>query len=124
MFVHAPKPQSFPSIDLLTLQDAAQVTAASNRILEARENQNRDIVADTEQIPDTEGGVEIEFQNVYFRYPTRDVSIFKDLNMHVSLLANIKVLGCVVVLIDSRYKKANLLLLLELQVCFSVTDTK
>lgn len=68
----------------LISKDAAQATAASNRILEARSSQNRDGVADTEEIPDSEGGVEIQLQDVYFRYATRDVSIFKGLNMHVS----------------------------------------
>jgi ABC-type multidrug transport system fused ATPase/permease subunit len=79
------KSQYHIHVALLTFEDAAQVTAAANRILEARLNQNKDIVADTEQIPDTVGGVEIELQDVYFRYPTRDISIFKGLNMHVSL---------------------------------------
>lgn len=82
-------------IDSLISKDAAQATAASNRILEARSSQNRDSVADTEQIPDTEGGVEIELQDVYFRYATRDVSIFKGLNMHVSVPGSLKVIYAV-----------------------------
>ena len=62
--------------------------------------QNRDDIADTEQIPDTDGGVEIELQDVYFRYPTRDISIFKGLNMHVSLLAHIGIICVVAILIN------------------------
>jgi ABC-type transport system involved in cytochrome bd biosynthesis fused ATPase/permease subunit len=79
------KSQDFQSITLLTFTDAAQATIASNRILEARKDQNKDAIADTEQIPNAEGGVEIELQNIDFKYATRDVPIFKGLNMHVSL---------------------------------------
>jgi hypothetical protein len=85
--------------------------------LEARTTQNRDTISDTEQIPDTEGGVEIELQDIYFRYPTRDISIFKGLNMHVSLSANLGVILVLAVLINYRFKKDNLPLLLEHQVC-------
>jgi ATP-binding cassette, subfamily B (MDR/TAP), member 1 len=101
--------------------NAAQVTAASNRILEARESQNRDTITETEQIPNTEGGIEIELQDVNFRYPTRDISIFKGLNMHVSLDLHHNVACTTAYLINTRFKKANLRLLLEPQVCIIFT---
>jgi ABC-type multidrug transport system fused ATPase/permease subunit len=63
--------------------NAAQATAAANRILQARETRIRDAVSQSEQIPDTDGGVKIELQDVYFKYPTRDVSIFKGLNLTI-----------------------------------------
>lgn len=63
--------------------NAAQVTGASNRIINMRESRNKDIVPVTEQIPDTEGGVRIELQNVHFKYPTRNVSVFKGLNLTI-----------------------------------------
>ncbi|KAJ2907063.1 P-loop containing nucleoside triphosphate hydrolase protein [Zalerion maritima] len=63
--------------------NAASAKAASNRILGARFTRNKDTHADSESIPNAEGGVKIEFQNVHFRYPTRDVSIFKDLNITI-----------------------------------------
>ena len=87
--------------------------------MEARTNQNRDTVAETEQIPNTVGGIEIELQDVYFRYPTRDIAIFKGLNMHVSHLEALSRIRATV-LIDRRFKRANLLLSWELQVCLSV----
>jgi hypothetical protein len=99
-------------------KDAAQVTAASNRILEARISRNHDSISDTEQIPDTEGGVDIELRDVYFRYPTRDMSIFKGLNLHVSLSINHQLSAFINVLTIRRFKRVNLLLSLELQVCF------
>jgi ABC-type multidrug transport system fused ATPase/permease subunit len=63
--------------------NAAQATAAANRILQARETRIRDSVSQSEQIPDTDGGIKIELQDVYFKYPTRDVSIFKGLNLTI-----------------------------------------
>ncbi len=63
--------------------NAAQAAAAANRILSMRETTNRDTVPVTEQVPDTEGGVRIELQDVHFKYPTRDVSIFKGLNITI-----------------------------------------
>ncbi|KAK1600646.1 P-loop containing nucleoside triphosphate hydrolase protein [Colletotrichum navitas] len=63
--------------------NAAQVTAASNRIINMRESRNRDLLPLVDPIPDTEGGVQIEFRDVHFRYPTRDVSVFKGLNLTI-----------------------------------------
>ena len=63
--------------------NAAQASAAANRILGARESRNRDAVPATEQVPDTDGGVKIELRNVHFKYPTREVSIFRGLNITI-----------------------------------------
>ncbi|KAK3360687.1 P-loop containing nucleoside triphosphate hydrolase protein [Lasiosphaeria hispida] len=63
--------------------NAAQAAAASNRILNTRETRNRDAISGTETIPDTEGGVRIELRDVHFKYPTRDVSVFKGLNLTI-----------------------------------------
>jgi ABC-type multidrug transport system fused ATPase/permease subunit len=63
--------------------NAAQASAAANRILQARETRIKDAVSSSEQIPDTEGGVKIELKDVHFKYPTRDVSIFKGLNITI-----------------------------------------
>src|SRR3569833_1751837 len=61
----------------------AQAAAASIRILCLRETRNKDSVATSEAVPDTEGGVKIELEDVHFKYPTRDVSIFRGLNITV-----------------------------------------
>ncbi|KAK8020126.1 abc transporter transmembrane region protein [Apiospora arundinis] len=70
--------------------NAAQASAAANRILSIRHTQDKDALGatpgDTEKlssIPDTEGGVKIELRDVYFKYPTRNVSIFKGLNITI-----------------------------------------
>lgn len=77
--------------------NAAQATAAANRILSIRESRGehspRDKAAsDSEdsdksvelaRIPDSEGGVKIELKDVSFKYPTRNVSVFKHLNITV-----------------------------------------
>jgi ATP-binding cassette, subfamily B (MDR/TAP), member 1 len=34
-------------------------------------------------IPNTNGGVQIDLQNVSFKYPTRDVFVFRDLSLHI-----------------------------------------
>ncbi|KAH8889555.1 P-loop containing nucleoside triphosphate hydrolase protein [Thozetella sp. PMI_491] len=63
--------------------NAAQASAAANRILSVRGSRNTDEALSTETIPDTEGGVKIELEDVYFKYPTRDMSIFKGLNLTI-----------------------------------------
>lgn len=66
--------------------NAAQASAAANRILRARESRvpaNSAGGADQKQIADTEGGIKIELKDVHFKYPTRDVSIFKGLNITI-----------------------------------------
>ncbi|ROT37455.1 multidrug resistance protein [Sodiomyces alkalinus F11] len=63
--------------------NAAQATAASNRIIDMRDSKNTDRVDKDEQIPDTEGGVKIELRDAHFKYPTRNVSVFKGLNLTI-----------------------------------------
>ncbi|KAK3394135.1 P-loop containing nucleoside triphosphate hydrolase protein [Podospora didyma] len=63
--------------------NAAQASAAANRILEARESRIKDTVSVTEKVPDTAGGVKIELRDVHFKYPTRDVSIFRGLSITI-----------------------------------------
>ncbi|KAI1111343.1 P-loop containing nucleoside triphosphate hydrolase protein [Nemania sp. NC0429] len=68
--------------------NAAQATAAANRILSIRESRNRGGVrkegtTETAKIPDAEGGVKIELRDVHFRYPSRNISIFKGINITV-----------------------------------------
>jgi ABC-type multidrug transport system fused ATPase/permease subunit len=64
--------------------NAAQAAAAANRILQARESRiNNDASQSKDQITDTDGGVKIELKDVHFKYPTRDVSIFKGLNITI-----------------------------------------
>lgn len=63
--------------------NAAQASAAANRILSARETKNIDTASATEHVPDTEGGVRIELRDVHFKYPTRDISIFRGVNLTI-----------------------------------------
>lgn len=70
----------------------AQAAAAANRILAARATRNTDAVPTGGDgsggekaacIPDAEGGVRLELRDVHFKYPTRDMAIFKGLNLTV-----------------------------------------
>jgi ABC-type multidrug transport system fused ATPase/permease subunit len=63
--------------------NAAQAAAASDRIINMRTNRNTDKTAETEEIPDVGGGIKIELEDVYFKYPTRNVSVFKGLNLSI-----------------------------------------
>jgi len=63
--------------------NAAQATAASNRILNMRETRNRDTISDSEGIPDADGGIKIELKDVHFKYPTRNMNVFKGLNLTI-----------------------------------------
>lgn len=72
--------------------NAAQASAAANRILSIRESRGeRASLEDetgggqkvTEMIPDIESGIKIELRDVGFRYPTREVQVFKHLNITV-----------------------------------------
>ncbi|KAM0258026.1 hypothetical protein ACHAQJ_004069 [Trichoderma viride] len=62
---------------------AAQVTTASNRILDMRGSRFQDTVGESREIPDSEGGVRIELQNIHFKYPTRDIPVFEGLNLTI-----------------------------------------
>ncbi|ETS85151.1 hypothetical protein PFICI_03176 [Pestalotiopsis fici W106-1] len=62
--------------------NAAQVTAASNRILDAR---NSRIVEshDGRSLDQTAGGMKIEFCHVRFRYPNSEMPLFSGLNLTI-----------------------------------------
>ncbi|KAI1394220.1 P-loop containing nucleoside triphosphate hydrolase protein [Hypoxylon trugodes] len=63
--------------------NAAQASAAANRILSIRESRNKDLSDEKSKIPDSEGGIKIELKDVHFKYPSRNVSIFKGLNITI-----------------------------------------
>ncbi|KAI1408914.1 P-loop containing nucleoside triphosphate hydrolase protein [Hypoxylon sp. FL1857] len=63
--------------------NAAQAAAAANRILSIRESRIKDTGDENTKIPDTDGGVKIELKDVHFRYPSRNVSIFKGINITI-----------------------------------------
>ncbi|KAI0890737.1 P-loop containing nucleoside triphosphate hydrolase protein [Annulohypoxylon maeteangense] len=63
--------------------NAAQASAAANRILSIRESRTRDLGEKKAQIADTRGGIKIELRDVHFKYPSRNVSIFKGLNLTI-----------------------------------------
>ncbi|KAK7532365.1 P-loop containing nucleoside triphosphate hydrolase protein [Phyllosticta citribraziliensis] len=64
---------------------AAQATAAANRILDVQESAEKDRggTSDSWALPGSDGGVRIELRNAHFKYPTRDVLVFEDLNLTV-----------------------------------------
>lgn len=63
--------------------NAAQVTAASNRILNMRESRLRDEHAANEGIQDAKGGMKIELDNIHFKYPTRETPVFQGLSLTI-----------------------------------------
>ena len=63
--------------------NAVQASAAANRILNVRYSRNKDEALVSESVPDTEGGVKIQIEDIHFKYPTRDISIFKGLNLTI-----------------------------------------
>lgn len=63
--------------------NVAQASAAANRILSIRKSRNHDLSDEKAKIPDAEGGLKIELRNVYFKYPTRNVSVFKGINLTI-----------------------------------------
>lgn len=60
--------------------NAVQATAASNRIINMRDSKNIDSHDKSAIIPNTKGGVKIELKDAYFKYPTRNVSVFEGIN--------------------------------------------
>ncbi len=64
----------------------AQATAAANRILSFRVR-DKEATKATLELQDTAGGVQIDLKNVWFKYPTRDIPIFKGLNLSVTSLS-------------------------------------
>jgi ATP-binding cassette subfamily B (MDR/TAP) protein 1 len=66
--------------------NTAQATAAANRIFEIQESadiQRAGPNNDIKNIPDADGGVRVGLRNVRFNYPTRDISVFEDLNITI-----------------------------------------
>jgi len=61
----------------------AEATAASNRILSLRSTRSENPQPTIELEKKKEGGVEIEFKEVHFKYPTRNLPVFAGLNMKV-----------------------------------------
>ncbi|PHH76094.1 hypothetical protein CDD80_1824 [Ophiocordyceps camponoti-rufipedis] len=61
----------------------AQVTAASNRILDLRESRLHEKTSTEEAMPGAQGGVSIELEDVHFSYPTRSVPVFQGLSLSI-----------------------------------------
>jgi ATP-binding cassette subfamily B (MDR/TAP) protein 1 len=66
------------------LLDMAQASAAANRILSFRVKSSTASKTPLE-LQETEGGVKIELQDLWFKYPTRDIPIFTGLNLTVRI---------------------------------------
>ncbi|KAH7020427.1 P-loop containing nucleoside triphosphate hydrolase protein [Ilyonectria destructans] len=64
--------------------NAAQASAAANRIISLRNPNRQDSHVTTDQIPDTEGGIKIELKNAHFRYPTRDTPVFAGIDLTIN----------------------------------------
>lgn len=86
---YGPSRSSFAPIRLiqpLTKSDIAKATVAANRIIDMRARDYADgrlKSLDLGNLGDDDKGVKIQLQNVWFRYPTRDVSILNGLDMTV-----------------------------------------
>ncbi|SCO83397.1 related to multidrug resistance protein [Fusarium oxysporum] len=63
--------------------NSAMASAAANRILNMRESRPRDKVSTSQEIPDTDGGMSIELENIAFKYPTRSTPVFKGLSLKI-----------------------------------------
>ena len=63
--------------------NATQATAASSRILGARETKLRDTMSADERISNTEGGIKIELRDVHFKYQTRNMWVLKGINLTI-----------------------------------------
>uniref|UniRef100_A0A0D2XDG4 Leptomycin B resistance protein pmd1 n=1 Tax=Fusarium oxysporum (strain Fo5176) TaxID=660025 RepID=A0A0D2XDG4_FUSOF len=63
--------------------NSAMASAAANRILNMRESKPRDKVSTSQEIPDTDGGMSIELENIAFKYPTRSTPVFKGLSLKI-----------------------------------------
>ena len=66
------------------LLDMAQASAAANRILSFRVKSSTASKTPLE-LQETEGGVQIELRDLWFKYPTRDIPIFTGLNLTVRI---------------------------------------
>jgi ABC-type multidrug transport system fused ATPase/permease subunit len=68
--------------------DIAAAFAAANRIRNKRTSPQDELSCSFEDLPidDEKGkGMNIKFDNVSFKYPTRDVAVLNQLNLSVSL---------------------------------------
>ncbi|GKT98660.1 leptomycin b resistance protein pmd1 [Fusarium langsethiae] len=63
--------------------NAALSSAAADRILKMRESRPQDKVSTSQEIPDTDGGMSIELDNIHFKYPTRSTPVFKGLSLKI-----------------------------------------
>lgn len=66
--------------------DIAKATVAANRIIDMRTRDHADgrlKSLDFGNLGDNDKGVKIQLQNIWFRYPTRDVSVLNGLDMTV-----------------------------------------
>ncbi|KAF9769669.1 hypothetical protein IL306_012900 [Fusarium sp. DS 682] len=63
--------------------NSAMASAAANRILNMRESRPRDKVSTSQEIPDTDGGMSIQLDNISFKYPTRSTPVFKGLSLKI-----------------------------------------
>ncbi|KAH0601094.1 hypothetical protein MHUMG1_02095 [Metarhizium humberi] len=63
--------------------NAAQVTAASNRILNMRDSRLRDDHSEKDDISEAKGGMKIELENVHFKYPSRNIPVFQGLSLTI-----------------------------------------
>lgn len=69
-------------VSFLTIQDMAQASAAANRIISLR-SLGHDADSGSNKVTDLNGGAKIEFKSVTFKYPTRDVPVFRNLSFTV-----------------------------------------
>lgn len=63
--------------------NAAQATAAANRIIEMRESRLAAASDMQDAIPEAEKGIQIELQNLKFKYPTRETPVFNGLSFTI-----------------------------------------
>lgn len=68
------------------LLDIAKASVAAERILDIRRRDHSDgnlVSLDVGNIGDDDMGVRVEFKNVWFKYPTRDVPVLNGLDLTV-----------------------------------------
>lgn len=61
----------------------AQATAAANRILSLRVKDTSNTTETHAKLNETNGGVQIELRDLWFKYPTRDIPIFTGLDLTI-----------------------------------------
>ncbi|OAA37301.1 ABC transporter, transmembrane domain, type 1 [Beauveria brongniartii RCEF 3172] len=97
--------------------NVAQVTGAANRILSLRDSQVKDDPAAAGKLFESGGdGMKIELENITFKYPTRDVPVFKGLSLTIEkgqFAALVGASGC---------GKSSIISLLERQVALYELD--